>query len=62
MAEDHSSTSDPAVTERPSAAAWLIIMVGPDPAGGRETESGPPGGQTEPAGEDQGLTGDAGRL
>jgi hypothetical protein len=46
MAEDHSSTCDPAVTERPSPAARLIILVGPDPPGDREAGSGPPGGRT----------------
>lgn len=47
MAEDHSPTCDPAVTERPSPAARLIILVGgPDPPGGREAGSGPPGGRT----------------
>ena len=59
MAEDDSSTSDPAVTEWPSAAAGLIILVGPDPPGepktgsappgGSKTGSGPPGGRARPA-------------
>ena len=44
MAEDDSSTSDPAVTEWPSAAAGLIILVGPDPPGEPKTGSAPPGG------------------
>jgi hypothetical protein len=38
MAEELSPANDPAVTERPSPAAGLIIIVGPDPA--RGTESG----------------------
>ncbi len=65
MAEDDSSTSDPAVTEWPSAAAGLIILVGPDPPrepktgsgppGERKTESGPPGGRARPARQVQEL-------
>ena len=49
MADDLSPTSDPAVTEWPSPAARLIIMVGPDPPGGHETGSGPPGSRTRSA-------------
>ena len=49
MAEDDSSTSDPAVTEWPSAAAGLIILVGPDPPREPKTGSGPPGGRARPA-------------
>jgi hypothetical protein len=45
MAEDHSPACDPAGAERPSAAARLIIMVGPDPPAGREPGSGPLGGR-----------------
>jgi hypothetical protein len=48
MAADRSHSSDPAVTERPSAAARLIIKVGPDPPGEREAGSAPPSG-TRPA-------------
>ena len=56
MAEDDSSTSDPAVTERPSAAAGLIILVGPDQPGGRRTGSGPTGGRRAGSGLPGGRT------
>lgn len=49
MAEDLSPTCDPAFTERPSPAARLIIVVGPDPPAGPETGSGPHGGRTRSA-------------
>ena len=49
MAEDLSRSSDPAVAERPSPAARLIIMVGPDPPGGHKAGNGTPGGRARPA-------------
>ncbi len=62
MAEDLSPTSDPAAAERPSPAARLIIMVGPDPPGGCEAGSGPPGSRTRSARPAQEPLEDAGGL
>ena len=60
MAEDASPSSDPAVTERPSPAAWLIIVVGPDPPGGRKAGSRPHGRRGKPARRAQEPRKDAG--
>jgi hypothetical protein len=53
MAEDLSPTCDPALTEQPSPAARLIIMVGPDPPRGREAEGRALDGRIRPAGHAQ---------
>jgi hypothetical protein len=49
MAEDLSRSSDPAITEQPSPAARLIIMVGPDPPGEHNAGNGTPGRRARPA-------------
>ena len=59
MAEDLSPTHDPPLTEWPSPAARLIIMVGPDPPGGRTADGTPPDGRTPPTRHAQELQADA---
>jgi hypothetical protein len=50
MAEELSPANDPAVTERPSRAAGLIIIVGPDPPEARKAATRAPAGHTRSAG------------
>jgi hypothetical protein len=59
MAEDLSPTHDPPLTEWPSPAARLTIMVGPDPPGGGTADGRPLDGRTPPARRAQELLADA---